>query len=58
MGHNESSAKRRIHSTKFPGKEIGEILNYQLNSTHKVSKTKRRKQTKEEYKTGKSQTQG
>ena len=30
MGHNESSAKRRIHSTKCPGKEIGEILNYQL----------------------------
>ena len=24
MGHNDSSAKRKIHSTKCPGKEIGE----------------------------------
>jgi hypothetical protein len=26
MGHNESSAKGKIHSAKCPGKEIGEIL--------------------------------
>ena len=26
MVHNESSAKRKVHSTKYPGKETGEIL--------------------------------
>ena len=25
MGHNESSAKRKVHSTNCPGKEIEEI---------------------------------
>jgi hypothetical protein len=26
MGHNESSAKSKVHSTKRPGKETGAIL--------------------------------
>ena len=26
MVYNESSAKRKMHSTKFPGKETGETL--------------------------------
>ena len=30
MGHNESSAKRKIHSTKCLGKESGEILHHNL----------------------------
>ena len=33
MGHNESSAKRKIHSIKCPGKETEEILCQQLNIT-------------------------
>jgi hypothetical protein len=30
MGHNKSSAERKIHSTKFHGKEIGDILHCNL----------------------------
>ena len=55
MGHNESSAKRKIH--KCPGKETGEILHKQLNSTPESSRTKRSKLTQEEQKAGNSQTQ-
>jgi hypothetical protein len=28
MGQNISSVKRKIHSTKSPGRETGEILQY------------------------------
>jgi hypothetical protein len=38
MGHNESCAKRKIHSTKCPGKGIGDILHLQLSSTPKSSR--------------------
>jgi hypothetical protein len=45
MGYNEHSGKRKTHSTKFPGKETGEILHWKLNSTPESSKTKGRKHT-------------
>jgi hypothetical protein len=41
MELNESSYKRKIHSTKRHGKESREILHYQLNSKPKSSRTKR-----------------
>jgi hypothetical protein len=43
MGHNESRAKRKVHSTECLYKEIREILHYQLNSISERSQTKRRK---------------
>ena len=48
MGHNESHAKRKGHNTKCPGKDTGEILYFQVNSTHVSSRTKRIKLTQEE----------
>ena len=41
MGHNESSAKRKVHSTDCPIKENGENTLWRLNSTPENSgKTK------------------
>ena len=37
MGHNESSAKKKVHSTKCPIKENGEITHWRLNSTPESS---------------------
>ena len=58
MEHNESSAKRKVHRMKCPGKETGEILYKQLNSTPESSRTKRSKLTQEELKAENSQTRG
>ena len=33
MGQNESSNKKKVHSTNYPGKGIGEIPHLHLNST-------------------------
>jgi hypothetical protein len=54
MGHNESSAKKKIYNTKCSGKEIVEILHKQLNSKLENSTTKRSKFTQEEYTAGHS----
>ena len=43
MGQNESSDRRKLHSIKYPGKETGEILHLQLNSTPESFKKKDRK---------------
>jgi hypothetical protein len=48
MGHNESSAKRKTHSTECLQKETGESIYYQLKSTPESSRTKRTKFTQEE----------
>ena len=55
-GYNEASAKRKIHSTKCPGKETGEILHWQLNSTTESSRAKGSKLTQEEQMARSSQT--
>ena len=44
MGHYESSAKRKVHSTKCPFKETGESTYWSLNSTPENS-GKKEKQT-------------
>ena len=51
MGHNESSGKKKTHSSKCL-LETEESLHYQLNSTSESSKTKRSKYTQEEQTTG------
>ena len=48
MGHNESSAKKKTHSSKRLQKEAGESLHWQLDSTTESSRTKRSKYTQEE----------
>jgi hypothetical protein len=48
MEHNESSGKRKTHSSKCLQKETGENLNKQHDSTPENSKTKRSKYTPEE----------
>ena len=40
MGHYESSAKRKVHSTKCPIKENGESTHGRLNSTLESSRKK------------------
>ena len=40
IGKNKSSDKRKIHDTKCPDKEVGEILHYQLNNTPEISRKK------------------
>ena len=40
MGHYESSAKRKVHSTKCPIKENGESTHWRLNSTLESSRKK------------------
>ena len=42
MGHNESSAKRKVHSTKCPIKENGESTHWRLNSTPERSGKKKK----------------
>jgi len=42
MGHNESCAKKKTHSSECLQKEIGESKYEQLDSTPKSSRTKRR----------------
>ena len=41
MRHCESSAKRKVHSTKCPIKEIGESTYWRLNSTLESSRKKK-----------------
>jgi hypothetical protein len=48
MRNNESSVKRKIHSTKCFYKESGEIPYMQLNSTLKSSRAARSKHTQVE----------
>jgi hypothetical protein len=40
MGHSESSAKKRTHSSKCLQNETGESIHQQLNSTLESSRTK------------------
>ena len=42
MGHNESSANRKMNSTKHSGKETGD-LTLTINSTPESSRTKKMK---------------
>ena len=58
MKHNESSVKRKIHSTKCLHKEIGAIPKKQLNSKPESSRTERSKPTLREYTAGNSQNHG
>lgn len=39
MEHNERSVKRKIHSTEYVHKVIGEVQHLQLNSTSENSRT-------------------
>jgi hypothetical protein len=48
MGHNESLAKRKTHSSEYLQKETGESIHYQLNSTPESSRIKRSKYTQED----------
>ena len=50
----QSNVKRKFHSTECLDKEIGEILNQQINSTPKSSKRKRSKYFQENQKAPKS----
>lgn len=43
MGHFESRAKRKAHSTKCPHIKLGEISHKRLNSTSENSRTKKKK---------------
>jgi hypothetical protein len=47
MGENESSAKRKIHSSECFQKETGESIHWQLNSTPERSRTKQNKTNKQ-----------
>jgi hypothetical protein len=42
MGHNEITPKRKTHSSEWLQKETGESIHYQLNSTPKSSRNKRK----------------
>jgi hypothetical protein len=48
MGHYESGAKRKVHSTKYPPKEIGLFSYYWIKIIFKALE-KRSKHTQEEY---------
>jgi len=48
VGHNESCAKRKTHSSECLQKETGESMYQQLDSIPKSSRTKRSKYTQEE----------
>ena len=41
MGHNESSAKRKVHSNRCPNKENGESTHWRPNSTIESSRKKK-----------------
>jgi hypothetical protein len=55
MGQDESSVKRKIHSTKCPGKETRVSLHKELDSPPESSRTKGSKYTLEEKKAGNNQ---
>ena len=55
MRQNESSGKRKTHTSKCLQKEAGENLQQQLHSTPESSRTKRSKYTQEEKITGNNQ---
>ena len=42
IGHYESIAKRKVHSTKYPIKENRESIYWRLNSTHESSRKKKK----------------
>jgi hypothetical protein len=48
MEHNESSAKRKTHSSKCLQKETGQRIHQQLDSIPESSRIKRSKFTQEE----------
>ena len=52
MGHNESSAKKKTHSSECLQKETGESIHQQLNSSSKSTRSKRSKYIQEEQKAG------
>ena len=47
MGYNESSAKRKTHSSECLKNEPGESIHFQLDNTPEISRTKRSKYTQE-----------
>jgi hypothetical protein len=47
-GYNESSSKRKTHTSKCLQKETGESIHWQLDRTIEKSRTKRSKYTQEE----------
>jgi len=48
LGHNGSCGNRKTHSYEYLQKETEEIINQQLDSTPKSSRTKRSKYNQEE----------
>jgi hypothetical protein len=46
IGYNESSAKRKVHSSKCLHKEIGEVSYQQLDNIPEYSRTKESKMSK------------
>jgi hypothetical protein len=48
VGHDESSAMRKVHRTKFLHKEMAKVSYLQLKNTPESSRTTTRKHTKEE----------
>jgi hypothetical protein len=48
MGHNESTAKWKVHSSECLQKESGESIHEHLDRTSESSRIKRRKYTQEE----------
>jgi hypothetical protein len=47
MGYNESSAKRKTHSSECLKNEPGESIHFQFDNTPEISRTKRSKYTQE-----------
>lgn len=47
FGHNESSVKRKVHSTNYFHKEMSKFSYYQLKKTPKSGTAKRGKHTQE-----------
>ena len=48
MEHNESSVKRKVHSTKYLQKESGKTPREQVNRTPESSRIKRSRLTQED----------
>ena len=48
MGHNESTAKRKTHSSECQQLEAGESIHEELNRTPENSRTERSKYTQEQ----------
>ena len=57
MGHKESSAYRKVYSTKCPIIENRESTHWSLNSTPESSRKTRSIFSQEEEKTGNNQTE-